>query len=297
MKQFGLNDWLTPLDIAKDGYIHDLGHYYSWLFKLSTSLFKWEGLPDSVSERYLELACQSYGRVLFCKPESMENFIVVSATESNLNVYGRGKLYNVASPVPIIPVQYTYQNSVMIYNDDFASSMIEPLSLYATRLADNEEVRRVNQAQLKTPTIIPMEESKRLSYNNLVKKVFGGAVHIFTGKNLDISNMKALDLGAKFYIDKMQEDKMKIWNESLTFLGIENNNNPKKERNIQTEIDSNNMQTLLSGDIRLKSRQDACDKINKMFPELNITVDYRRDVKEMIETVEKETMENANENE
>lgn len=282
-KQFGVDDWLTPLDIAESEFQSNLKHYYQWLYKLSLTIFEWENLPESVSERYLEMSCQGDGRVLFCKPESMNDYIVVKATETNLNHYGQGRLYNVTSPVPIEPRQYTNENAVMIYNDDFASPMIEPLSLYATRLANIERVRSVNKAQLMTPTIVPMEEKQRLSYQNAFRRIAGGAVTLFTGKSLDFTNVKALDLGAKFYLDKLQEDKMKEWNEALTFISIQNNNNPKRERNITSEIESNNQQTLLSGDIRLKSRQLSAEKINAMY-DLDIKVKYRQ---ETMETVQK----------
>lgn len=289
--QFGINDWLTPLDIAEQEFDMNLNHYYRWLFKLSLTRFEWENLPLSVSERFLELACQSNGRVLFCKPESMNNFIVVNATDTNLNHYGQGKKYTITSPVPITPKEYTDENAVMIYNDDFSSSMLQPLSLYANRIASIERVRSVNKAQLMTPAIIPMEENQRKSYVNAFQKIAGGAVTLFTGKHLNLNDIKSLDLGAKFYLDKLQEDKLKEWNEALTFIGIQNNNNPKRERNITSEIESNNQQTVLSGDIRLKARQIACDKINEMFPELDppISVKYRQEtldlVKELTESI------------
>lgn len=299
MKHFGMNDWTTPLDIGEDLFQTNLTHYYKWLYKLSTTVFEWKNLPDSVSERYLEMVCQSYGKVLFCKPDNLnskvgstENFIVVQATESNLNVYGRGQRYNVATPVPIEPSEYNIDNSVMLYNDDFGDSIITPLSIYADRLAKIQQVKDVNRNQLMTPTIIPMEEKQRLSWNNLIKKVHGGALTIFTGKSLDIEKMKSLDLGAKFYLDKLQEDQMKEWNEALTFISIQNNNNPKKERNIVDEINSNNVQTDLSGDIRFKTRKDFCKRVNEMF-NLNIDVCYRRETIELADKLTKQMEQEA----
>lgn len=275
-KNFGFKDWLTPSDIAQHEYQYNLDHYYQWLFRLSSTLFEWKGLPDTVSERFIEMTLNTDGRILFIKPNGLD-YIVVRATESNLNVYGDGRKYQIATPVPITPNQYTDLDSVMIYNDDFKLGMLSPLSIYAKRLADNEKVRTVNQAQLLTPTIIPIDERQRLSFQNALRKVADGALNIFTGKNIDFREVKALDLGAKYYLDKLQEDKQKIWNEALTFIGIENNNNQKRERNITTEIESNNMQTILSAQSRLKQRKLACEKINKMFG-LEISVDFREKI-------------------
>lgn len=273
---FGYNDWLTPLDVSKNYNQIMQGHYYKWLMKLSLSLFKWNNLPDTVSERFLELTLQTYGRVLFIKPDGLEH-IVVKATESNLNQYGDGRLYNVATPIPITPTQYNDQTAVMIYNDDFKSGMLEPLSIYSHILAENKKIMKVNKAQLMTPTVLGIDERMRKSFVNFMTQVQDGAINIITGKSLDLENITTLDLKPTYYIDKLEEHNLKTWNEALTFIGIQNNNNPKKERNITSEIDSNNMQTDLSADIRLKQRELACEQINSMFG-LNVSVELRREL-------------------
>ena len=72
----------------------------------------------------------------------------------------------------------------------------------------------------------------------------------------------------------MQVYKHQLWNEALTYLGIENVNTDKKERLVSDEV-VNNM-----GDVegerftRLNARKQACDEINELFG-LNVDVDFR----------------------
>ena len=39
--------------------------YYYRLKSLACTMFKWEGLPDSVNERYLEYCLFTYGKAVF----------------------------------------------------------------------------------------------------------------------------------------------------------------------------------------------------------------------------------------
>ena len=72
--------------------------------------------------------------------------------------------------------------------------------------------------------------------------------------------------------------KNQIWNEALTYLGISNVSYQKKERLISDEVSRSMGGTVASRYTRLDMRQQACEKINKMFG-LDIWVDYREDTK------------------
>jgi Phage Connector (GP10). len=87
-----------------------------------------------------------------------------------------------------------------------------------------------------------------------------------------------LKTDAPFIADKLYVLKTQIWNEALTFLGINNVNITKKERLLNDEVNRNQGGTIASRYSRLVMRQKACEEINKMFG-TNISVDYREDLK------------------
>lgn len=83
--------------------------------------------------------------------------------------------------------------------------------------------------------------------------------------------------------------KKEIWNEALTFLGINNILVDKKERLITDEANSNNELINLNLQSFLAPRQEACKKFNEKF-ELSgnneIKVRVRSDLHNVIKNTE-----------
>ena len=80
----------------------------------------------------------------------------------------------------------------------------------------------------------------------------------------------------------MQTQKLNVWNECLTTLGINNANTEKRERLITDEVEANNEMIEICSDVMLKAREEACKRINNMFG-LNIKV--RRRTREELEDI------------
>jgi hypothetical protein len=69
----------------------------------------------------------------------------------------------------------------------------------------------------------------------------GNTPFIFGNKGYDLSNrLSVLKTDAPYLIDKLTTHKHEIWNECLTYLGINNTNVDKRERLITDEVNSNN---------------------------------------------------------
>ena len=67
----------------------------------------------------------------------------------------------------------------------------------------------------------------------------------------------------------------------MTFLGIDNINQDKKERMVASETLGNLGNVEAQRNVMLNSRRQAVDKINAMFG-TNIEVDYRQNIKPVI---------------
>ena len=76
--------------------------------------------------------------------------------------------------------------------------------------------------------------------------------------------MRVLPTNPPFIADKLNDYKKEIWNEALTFLGI-NNLNEKKERLITEETNSNNELINLNLQSYLTPRKEACKRFNTLF--------------------------------
>ena len=87
-------------------------------------------------------------------------------------------------------------------------------------------------------------------------------IYGYRGQNIDLSVLKT---DAPFVADKLFMLKRQTLMEALTFLGVESNTSDKSERLVTDEIQSNFGLTEAMRNNRLKARQQAADKINRMF--------------------------------
>lgn len=84
---------------------------------------------------------------------------------------------------------------------------------------------------------------------------------------------------------KFGEYKREIWNEALTFLGVNNIIFMKKERLVSDEASSNNELINLNLQSYLASRQLACEQFNNLFnlpDDKKISVRVRSDLHNVI---------------
>lgn len=251
--------------------------YYYRLMELSVSMFKWENLPDTVDQRYIEMELFRNGSVVYFNDEYIGNLCLDVLFNGNFDVYG----------YPIKRRAYSYYNnynkeldntnSVIVYNNYIRTNSETAVRMYAKRLYNLDRIIDVNANAQKTPVLIRASEKQRLSMLNLYKEYNGNSPFIFGDKDLDLSDIKAISTQAPYVSDKIYTLKTQIWNEALTYLGISNINIQKKERLITDEVMRNQGGTIASRYSRLESRQKAVKEINKMFG-TNISVTYQEDL-------------------
>lgn len=124
----------------------------------------------------------------------------------------------------------------------------------------------VNVKTQKTPILIFTNEKQRHSMMQLYNQYDGNQPFIFGDKsNFGTDSVQSIKTDAPFVTDKLQEYKKEIWNEALTFLGVNNIMIDKKERLITEEANSNNEVTNLFLQSRLAPRQLACEQFNEKF--------------------------------
>ena len=140
------------------------------------------------------------------------------------------------------------------------------MELFALRLYEAEQTAMVNIKAQKTPVLLLMDEKQRLTMENIYSQYEGNKPVIFGDKNsLGENVIKAINTQAPFIADKIIDYKKEIWNEALTFLGINNIMVDKKERLITDEANSNNELINLNLQSYLAPRQEACKQFNEKF--------------------------------
>lgn len=250
--------------------------YFNRLTELSISMFEWKNLPETVDPRYIELHLFETGCMVYFKDDVIGDLCLDCIVNGRLDVYGNPVTRRAFSGYNNYNKMLSIDDSVIIWNNYLHTNSILDVKMFARRLYMLDRIIDVNASAQRTPVLVQGTEKQRLTLLNLYKEFEGNAPFIFGDKNLDLNSLKVLNTNAPYVADKLYDLKTQVWNEALTYLGISNISNVKKERMITDEVNRNLGGTIASRYSRLESRQEAVEKINKMFG-TDISVEYRDD--------------------
>lgn len=247
-------------------------HFYNRLLAIAMSMFKWDGLPETVDKRYLELTLNTNFVSVFFQDEVMGFLALPVMTGAPFSVYNI-PTWRMAYAVNNYRCYLDASNSVLIYNDVLHRTDINSIELYAYRLYMLQRAIDVNVNRSKMPLIVTCTEQQKLTMENLMMKWQGNTPFIFGDKNLDLNQIKVLPLDGDYIIDRLQTQLAEEWNKALTYLGIPNMEIIKRERMLRDEVNRQQGGAFAMQDVRLLARNEACKEINGMFS-LNVSVDY-----------------------
>ena len=281
--------------------------YLNRFKKVALSIFEWINLPNSMDAIFLEKCLYYMGQATLLKDKDYGFINTQCCASGNLNIYHLPTSFNCYS--------YDYQSNRKLYTglipelseaqkearDYYECILVQnnwerlptatSMELFALRLYEAEQASFTNIKAQKTPTLIICDEKQRLTMENLYSQYDGNRPVIFGDKkNLNPDQVKCLKTDAPFVADKIMEYKKEIWNEALTFLGINNIMVDKKERLITDEANSNNELINLNLQSYLAPRQKACKQFNEKFGLLGtdkeISVRVRSDLHNIIKNAE-----------
>ena len=275
---------MTETDIAMN--INNLTYidYLNRLKLIATSLFTWKGLDEVAgfgASRFLELVLYENGRACFVKDKEKGYLALRVNPSDKLNVY--------MLPEKVLAwslgynKDYLFDDVIYIMNNNLEIPTSQSLQLFAYRLYETERTIDTNLIAQKTPVLIEGDTKTILTLKNVYMQYSGNTPFIFGNKQFDISNkLNVLKTDAPYLIDKLEDHKHEIWNEALTYLGIDNANTDKKERLITSEVESNDELINYYLNCFYKTRKDACDRINEKY-NLNIELSLNKEILDLLD--------------
>lgn len=251
---------------------------YDRLFELAVNRFKWKDLPNTCSDRFLENSLFKKGFCLFFKDEVIGYLTLRATLGGKLDVYD----------IPVDRRAYAsngYQNnlnqynSVIIMNNSRYLPDLMTIENYALQLYEIKRAYYINIKRQKTPQIILASAQQRLTFENFIEQYDGNVPFILGDKDFqkELDDVVNIDTSTPFIADKLAVQFHTVWNEALTYLGIDNSNTDKKERLVENEVAGNNGAVEMQRNIALTARERACEEINRMFG-LNVSVKFRSNI-------------------
>lgn len=272
--------------------------YYDRLKLIAISLFNWDGLEDVAgvgSNRFLELCLFNNGRACFLKDPKLGYLAINCNPSDKLNVY------QLPEKVQAWSIGYSkefeFDEVVFIMNNELMRPTRDSINLFAYRLYETERTIDVNLKSMKTPILLEGDKKTMLTLKNAYMQYDGNIPFIFGSKTFELgSKINALKTDAPYLIDKLELHKHEIWNECLTFLGIDNANTDKKERLITDEVESNNEIIKYYLNCFYKTRKKACKEINDKFfnGEEKIKISLNDEVLDLIDITEDDIINYSN---
>lgn len=294
----------------EDAVLMNNATYFDYLerFKrIALSMFEWTNLPDSMDARYLERCLYYTGQaaMLYLEPYGFIN--TKSATSGKLNLYGlptrircysygeintSRRVFNGVSEAVAKINGYEddtdddrQTEAILVLNNWEGVATATTVELFAMRMAIAERAIDVNIRAQKTPFLVVTNDNERLSMMNALDQVEKNAMALVVERNhFDPESFKTLQTQAPYVADKLTDYKCGIWNEFLTFLGVDNISE-KRERMISAETMSNNECVNLNMMASFKTREKAAREFNQKYGK-NVEVKLRSDVYNIIKSTE-----------
>lgn len=249
-------------------------YYYNRLLEIATTSIKWENLPKEIDERFLEYTLATQGMAVFFKDDVLDKYVALTTM-----IGGTLSIYRVPNTRQAYATNGYRQslnekNSVLIFNNYLRTNILPELQYYAYKLYNIDRTIDININGQKTPILLLCDENERLAVENMYLEYTGNMPVIHGYKNsVNYDTIKAIPTPAEYNADKLYDLKLQIWNEALTFLGVANTMQFKRERVLQSEMQVAQGQVIASRNTRIRMRQQAADQINEMFG-LNIKPTY-----------------------
>lgn len=241
--------------------------YEVWITELSCSRFTWQNLPDEVSPRFMELMLYYDGLAVFFREGVFyDKYFCTQATAlGRLNVYYDPKGFTAYGPGGFHK-RMSAKNCVPIWNNYTRTPTWLMTQIYARRLANIDRTFDVNLNMQKMPAFVRCEESQKLTVQNLIDQWQGNAPIIF-GDNLSLQGVELgyITPNIDYKGDQLLAAKTRVWAEMMSWLGINNAPQEKKERVQTAEVEANDEQIEASRLSALDCRREACKAINRKY--------------------------------
>ena len=260
-------------------------YFRKYLMQKAISVFKWN-IPDEWDKDYFLYTLYGMGFIAIFDT-ARYGIICQQCAPGGYNLYYRPSYVIVSNPLLKNTLTLNIdRDCVLLKLQPDYSSIMDIVGYYADQLALCSEAMGVNLVNTKSGVVFGAEGKARAeSYKKMFDNLSEGDPAVVIDKKLlnddgspawfpFTQNIKEL-----YVTSDILSDMRKIEAMFDTEIGIPNANTDKRERLIADEVNANNVETATRCELWMETIKKELDKANKMFPGLNLSVDWRVDPK------------------
>lgn len=252
-----------------------------WLARLQ-SMFKYEGLPDTIPQKWLENILMCNGTATWIMNGDKGLVVTRGAIGGKPDVYYIPTDVIVENPYLEHGVNGTYERDVdvvLMYNDTYAQGLLPLLKKYCSMMVECDISLNMACVMSRATVILSASDDKtRASAELWLKRVWEGSTGVIgetpflvanSDKSLTVNDMSKADPTITNLIEYKQYIKASLYND----LGLNANYNMKREaiNSNESQLNDDMLHPLI--DTMLKCRREGLELVNKIFG-TNITVDF-----------------------
>ena len=280
-----------------------LSSYIRYFLARLQSMFKWENLPDSIPQKWLENYLLVNGSCVWVK--NGDDLVVTRA-----GIGGKPDVYFIPTEC-IVANPYmnetdgnkTYTRDVdcvLMVNDTYAQGVLPLLKKYCSMLVENEITMNIADIMSRATLILSaVDDNTKDSAKLFIKRIIEGNIDVIgesqmlignQNNDLTVNQLTAANGTLTNLIEYEQYIKASLYND----LGLQSNYNMKREsiNSGESQLNEDMLHPLI--DDMLRERQQAAEKVNEMFG-TNISVSFNSawEINEREETAAIEQIEAA----
>ena len=264
--------------------------YVTYMLNRTQSMFKWDGLPETIPQRMIELYLQINGNVGFAEYDG-KLYVFRGGLGGEPDEYYMPTIFTVSNPALRFDANLRIGVDVEVVSNDSLYLGLMPLfNRYASMMSENLVSLKVAMINSRiTDLISATDDRTKKSAEKFLQDIEDGKLGVISSNEF-LEGIRATPYGSEGHyntitslIELHQYYRASWYND----IGLNANYNMKRESISRGESQLNNDALLPLVDDMLNCRKNGVERVNKLFG-TNITVDLASSWEDNIQEIDLE---------
>ena len=262
-------------------------YYFNLLYTLAVSVPTWEGLPLEIDKAIMERILINNGSVVFHYDPILGKYLTLVLGEvQQYDTDGRPLLYSATTLFGNIRYRdLNPTNSVIIWDNVTQIPTLANIEFFAGRLANLRLTIDQCVKNLKVPYLIRTPSNNFFVVDGPPTEIYKFKPAVIEDGVVDLECLKVYPLTENIpeALDSSREEFTNTFNEALSSIGIANvsQEESKRERMTEYEVAKTVTGSMIQQESRLKPRLQGAERINELYPDLDVKVAFTRGITEL----------------